>query len=387
MLMESDTKQIEVSRLETLYDIDDLQPEWQALEERSSGVTPFMTWEWCSAVARIRLDGQGLLIMAVRKDGELIGVAPFAEMTMGGLRVLRLLSSGLGEYSLADYQDLLLAEGHEEEGIDALCLDFAKRRWDLLHLQELPAASSNTKRLMEAAARRGWIPQLQSASDVHLLPVAGAWDEYRATLSRSTRNDGGRLTRKLMAEHDASFLNVDGDEEQIARTMETLFDLHTQRWRAVGKPGIFHTEQQKDLHREVARRFAARGMLALSCLRAGDETIAVKYGFQKNGVRYYYSSGFSADPRWEHFRLGLVLDLGLLKDAFDQGIRCVDFMRGDSHYKNHYRMDTHLNQELTLFRNRRVRLQYQIARFAERAVRGMRRKLVWSSSTQQEKAA
>ena len=195
------------------------------------------------------------------------------------------------------------------------------------------------------------------------------------TLSRSTRNDSGRLTRKLIAERAASCVDVDRDPEDVRRAMDDLFDLHTRRWQAAGKPGLFLDERRRDFHREVARRFAERGMLAIPLLRAGDETIAIKYGFQTNGTRYYYSAGFSPDPEWRGFRLGLVADLALLKDAFEQGVRCVDFMRGDGHYKDHFRMETHLNQDLVLFRNQRVRLQYRLAHIARGGLARARRKL------------
>ena len=367
---------IQVSRLSTLPEIDALEQDWHDLEQRCRGITPFATWEWCGAVARHYAGSRPLWVMTLRDGDELIGIAPFAETHLAVLRVLRVLSSALGAYSMADYQDLLLAEDRKDEAVDALCDDLAQRRgWDVLHIQELPAESRTAKELMEAAASRGWSVALQSGSDVHLLPVNGSWDEFRMTLSRSTRNDGGRLTRKLIAEHTASFASVDGDPEDVRRAMDDLFDLHTRRWQSVGKPGIFHGQRQRDFHREVASRFAARRMLAVSLLRAGDETIAVKYGFQTNGTRYYYSAGFSPDPQWDHFRLGLVLDLSLLKDAFDQGVSCVDFMRGDGHYKDHYRMDTHLNQDLLIFRSRRSQVQYRLAHLAKGARARLQRKL------------
>jgi CelD/BcsL family acetyltransferase involved in cellulose biosynthesis len=367
---------IDVSRLATLSEVDALRDEWRQLEERCPEVTPFSTWEWCGAVAKHHVGKRPLWVMTLRDGDELVGIAPFAETRLGGLRLLRLLSSALGAYSMADYQGLLLAGGREDEAITALCEDLVHRPgWDVLHLQELSANSSTTAKLMEYAASRGWPVALRSASDVHMLPINGSWDEYKATLSRSTRNDGGRLTRKLMGEHEAYFTSVDGDLEAVRQAMEELFDLHTQRWESAGKPGIFHGQRQRDFHHEVAGRFAARRMLAMSLLRAGDETIAVKYGFQTNGTRYYYSAGFSPDPRWNRFRLGLVLDLALIKDAFEQGVKCVDFMRGDGHYKDHYRMDTHLNQDLLIFRGRRAQLQYRLARMMRGGTARLQRKL------------
>jgi len=369
-------KQIQVSRLSTLREVDALQQEWRELEGRCREITPFSTWEWCQAVAGYYGGGRPLWVMTLRDGGDLIGIAPFAEKRFGGLRVLRVLSSALGTYSMADYQDLLLAEGREGEAVDALCDDLAGRpQWDVLHLQELPAASRTGRRMKEFAASRGWPATLRPGSDVHRLPISGSWEEYRMTLSRSTRKDGGRLMRKLVAERAGSCAEVDGDAENVRRAMNDLFDLHTQRWRSIGKPGIFHDERRRNFHREVARRFAERRMLAMSLLRAGAETIAVKYGFQANGTRYYYSAGFSPDQRWDHFRLGLVLDLVVLKDAFEQGVRCVDFMRGDGHYKDHYRMDMHLNHDLLIFRSRRSQVQYRLAHLAKGARARLQREL------------
>ncbi len=376
MLTLQKQERIHVSLLTTLPEIDALQDEWRQLEKRCPDVTPFSTWEWCGAVAQYFGGGRPLRVFTFRDDGELLGIAPFAETPVSGLRFLRLLGSGFGHYSIADYQDLLLAEGREDEVIGTLCDVLAQHpTWDALHLQELPASSRVSPRLVSAAASRGWRPVLRRDSDVHLLPIDGSWDSYKATLSRSTRNDGGRQTRKLIAEYDASFASVGDDEEAVCKAMEELFDLHTRRWQAAGKPGIFRDQRRRDFHRQVARRFARRRMLALYLLRSGDETIAIHYGFQSDGTTYVYALGSNPDRHWQRLRVGLVLDLHLIKDAFEQGACCVDFMRGDGHYKSHFRTGTDFNQDLLVFRNRRVQLQYRLTRAARGAIGRLRRKL------------
>jgi len=353
---------MQVTRLDSLDEMAALQSEWRELESRCAGLTPFSTWEWCDAVARYRIDGQPLAVFALRDRGELLGIAPFATTRFAGLRTFRLLSSGLGRYSLADYQDLPMADERRGDVIEALCDALARQRgWDVLHLQELPPSSRTTADLMSAAARRGWPVILQSGSDVHMLNISGDWESYRASLSRSVRNDTGRQTRKLVGEYGASFATIGDDHTAAGKAMEQLFDLHTRRWQASGQPGIFRSQDRRDFHLEVARRFAGRGMLELSLLQAGDDTIAIKYGFKSDGTVYYYAAGYSPDEQWRHYRLGMILDFQIMEDAFARGLHCIDLMRGEGHYKDHYRMDTHLNQDLLIFRNRRAQLQYRMA--------------------------
>ena len=369
-------RRIQASRLTTLPEIDALRDEWRQLEERCPDLTPFSTWEWCRSVAKHYGDGRPLWVFTLRSDGDLVGIAPFTETRLGGLRLLRFIGSGSGRYSMADYQDLLTAEGHEDEVVAAFCDDLARQpAWDVLHLQELPPSSRTPARLTAAAASQGWLTQLKPGSDVHLLPLNGTWDSYKATLSRSTRNGTGRKIRKLVAEHEGSFVTVGDDESAVRAAMEDLFDLHTRRWSSVGKPGIFSTPRRRRFDHEVAGRLAQRGMLRMFLLKSGDRTIGVSYGFQRDGMEYHYGGGFDPAPEWNHFRLGMALDLWIIEDSFRRGVRCVNFLRGEGHYKEHYRTETRFNQDLLVFRNRRALLHYRFARVARGALNRLRRRL------------
>jgi CelD/BcsL family acetyltransferase involved in cellulose biosynthesis len=370
-------RRIQASRLTTLPEIDALRDEWRQLEERCPDLTPFSTWEWCSTVAEYYGGGRPFWVFALRDGGALVGIAPFAETRLGGLRLLRFIGSALGRYSVADYQDLLTAEGYEDEVVAAFCDELAQQpAWDVLHLQEMPSSSRTTGRLIAGAASRGWLTQLKPGSDVHPLPLNGTWDSYKATLSPSTRNDTGRKMRKLVAERAASFSSVGDDESEVRAAMEDLFDLHTRRWNSVGKPGIFATQRRRRLDHQLASRFAQRGMLRMYLLRSGDRTIAVSYGFLRDGAQYHYAGGFDPAPEWNRFRLGMTLDLWIIEDSFRRGVRCLDLLRGDARYKDHYRAQTRFNQDLLIFRNRRARLHYRFARIARAAYERLRRKLV-----------
>ena len=118
---------LKVSRLTRLSEIDALADEWHQLEGRARDATPFSTWEWCGAVAKFHVAGRPLWVFTLRDGGELVGIAPFAETRFGGLRLLRMLGSALLPYSMADYQEFLLAEDREDDAIAALCDDLSRR--------------------------------------------------------------------------------------------------------------------------------------------------------------------------------------------------------------------------------------------------------------------
>jgi CelD/BcsL family acetyltransferase involved in cellulose biosynthesis len=278
---------------------------------------------------------------------------------------------------MADYEDLLIVDGYEAAVIQALCDELAKSPpgWDIVHLQELPEQSRTAEPLVSCAGDRGWIVEVQLDSDVYPLALTGDWDSYRAGLSRTTRNDTGRQTRKLVNERDGSFVTLNGDRGDIEGAMEALFELHTARWATMEKPGIFRDPHKRRFHQELARRFARRRMLMLSLLNSGDHTIAAKYGFEHAGIQYHYAGGFSTGPEWAHYRLGMILDLHTIQQAFERRMDCVDFMRGENQYKRHYHTQSSVNQQILIFRSRRARLHYEGARLLRRLTERTGRRL------------
>jgi CelD/BcsL family acetyltransferase involved in cellulose biosynthesis len=366
---------VQASRLAALPELEALRDEWRRLEKHCPDLTPFSTWEWCHTAAMYYGGDRPLWLFTFRDGGDLVGIAPFAETRLGGLRLLRFIGSGLSSYAIADYQDILAVEGREDEIIAVFCDELALQPpWDVLHLQELPSSSRTVDRLVAGTQSRGWLTQLKPGSDIHLIPIDGTWDSYKAKLSKRMR----RLTRTA-AERAAAFITVSDDDGAVHAAMQELFDLHTRRWGSVGMPGIFGTEQKRDFYHEVAARFAHRGMLRISLLRCEDQTVAISLGFLHGGVQYLYITGFDPDPEWARFRFGLVLSLETMKDAFERGVRCVDWMRGAHLYKDRLLTEEHFNQDLLVFRNRRVRLHYrfacQFARVAGGGYERLRRKL------------
>jgi CelD/BcsL family acetyltransferase involved in cellulose biosynthesis len=364
---------IRLSRIERLSDLESMGDEWRQLESRCPDLRVFSTWEWCGAVIHHFPSEEPLWVFAARDGDDLVGLAPLGRRLEDGQRVLRLLGTGLGPYSVADYQDLLLSEGLEGSITDALCaaLQELSDDWDILHLQEIPDSSRSLAPLIASARARGWRCVQRPGSDVYPLTLPESWGTYRAWLSTKTRKQLERKLRKLVRERNGEFICI-SDEQSLERAMNTLFELHTRRWHSVGKPGIFRTEQRRRFHQEVARRFFQRAILSLTLLKADGEAVGASYAFVWNGTDHLYTSGFCPDPEWSPYGLGTNMDVHEIRLSIERGMRCVDFLRGDGHYKQHYRAEGRYNRELLVFRDALTQIRYQMVKLARRTAGRLR---------------
>jgi CelD/BcsL family acetyltransferase involved in cellulose biosynthesis len=359
---------LRISRIERISDLESMSDEWRHLETRCPDLKVFSTWEWCITVARHFQNEEPLWVFAVRDGEHLVGLAPLARLPGDGPRIVRHIGTGLGPYSVADYQDLLLSEGYEQAVVEALCdkLHELADGWDVLHLQEIPLSSRTPALLVASARTRGWRCIEKPGSDVHLLMLPESWQVYRSSLSHRTRKQFERRHRKLVRECNAEFIRVE-DEGQLQDAMNALYALHTRRWSAAGKPGIFRTEQRRNFHQEVARRFHQRGALNLVLVKANGQVIGASYAFIWGGTNYLYAGGYLPEREWHPYALGTSTDVNEIRTSIGLGLRCVDFLRGDPHYKDRYHTETRYNRQLLVFRDRRAQFRYQVSELARRA--------------------
>src|SRR6187200_2019761 len=102
--------------IETFDQFVDLRDEWNALLAASTTDCVFLTHEWLSVWWKHLAERRRLSILALRKDGELVGILPLAEQPARITRMmpscLELLGSGVIG---SDYLDSLVRPGYEED--------------------------------------------------------------------------------------------------------------------------------------------------------------------------------------------------------------------------------------------------------------------------------
>lgn len=147
-----------------------------------------------------------------------------------------------------------------------------------------------------------------------------SWDELLASRSANFRWQVRRRRARLEERHAVQF--------SLSEDVDGLIALHEARWDGVSRS---FAGARADLHREVARAFAARGDLRLRTLALDGTPVAGLYALRFAGDEWFYQSG--RDLRCASLSVGFVLLAEAIRKAADDGVGSYRLLRGGETYK------------------------------------------------------
>jgi CelD/BcsL family acetyltransferase involved in cellulose biosynthesis len=307
-------------RLEPLDDLESARATWEPLSERSDNV--FSTWEWASSWWKEFGRDRPLLLTAVLGDGgEPVALLPLYLSARRPLRTIRFLGHGpadqLGPVCDAERLDDAMAALRR-----ALAAPLFP--WGLFIADRLPGGHDWNAALGARTLER------QSSPLMHT--DGRSWDEFLASRSKNFREQVRRRERKLAREHELRFRLTTA--ERFDGDFDTLVRLHDVRW---GDGSQAFTGALERFHRDFARRALDRGWLRLWVMEVDGQAVAAWYGYRFGGVESYYNSG--RDRSWDSYRVGFVLLVHTMREAFDDGMREYRMLRGGEEYKSRFATD------------------------------------------------
>lgn len=304
-------------------ELEDLRKEWRALWCATVGTTPFQSPEWLIPWWRHVGEGE-LRVLEMRSRGRLAGLVPLYIYTEPDSGVRKLFILGCGN---SDYLDLLAEPSSGSAVMSAFCnwLSESSDEFDLCEFQQLRAESLFLCGAPECAES---ITQVQDVcpvldlsravnGSIQMCLPASMWQNINYYAKRADKVGG---TAIRLTSHDS-----------LDESLEALFELHSRRWREVGKPGVLERETIKEFHRETALAMLISGMLRLYTIHIGSRIAGVLYGFFHAGVFYYYLGGL--DPEFRDVSPGTLLIAHAAERAVEEGARTFDFLRGRESYK------------------------------------------------------
>lgn len=299
-----------------------LRQEWSELWERCPSATPFQSPEWLLPWWK-HFGNSKLLVLALRRNKRLIGLAPFFVFRRQEDRLLQISLIGTG---ISDYLDVIIEPDTAIEGAERIFeyLLSKKSRWDVCDFQELrresPLLRADTAGMHSTVEAMEVCPVL-SLPDTVASFRAGLTARFRKRL-RYTRNT---INRK------GEMLSEMASEETVEEYLDVLFHLHRTVWKERNMSGVLTDPRLRAFHGDVCKGFLERGWLRLRILRLGGPPIAALYSFAAKGRLYCYLSGF--DPEAAHCSPGKFILWRAIEDAITERINEFDFLRGREDYK------------------------------------------------------
>jgi CelD/BcsL family acetyltransferase involved in cellulose biosynthesis len=168
--------------------------------------------------------------------------------------------------------------------------------------------------------------------------IRDPWDTYYRRKRKKFRYNLRRAEQKLGEIGAVDFLHTTRPEE-IERRIDWAFGLYAKSPHCRAKSSLWMTTKGRELLRQVALRFAARGWMDLTFLLVGGVPVAFCYGFRTETDYYFYATAFDPDPRYRPYSPGTLLVKHVLQRSFDLGVERFDFMLGDEPYKRVWATD------------------------------------------------
>ncbi len=310
--------------IEVLDNFDDpgCTPEqWNALLHRGGTDTVFLTWEyqraWWESFQRT-----GLLLIAARRDGQLIAIAPFfaEEGTVcfvgsGGSDYLDFI----GDIAAPEILDELLQCARDRVP-DFICFRFF----------HLPDESPTANLLRASAPRLGLVIREEGVqfAPATQLGVDGAADVALTQKKSLLRHEAWFLrSGKLDVRHYST-------AEEIEPHLADFFQQHIARWNVTPHPSLFHDARQQFFYRTLTQYASSAGWLRFTRIAADGRPIAFHFGFAYNNSFLWYKPAFAIELA--RHSPGEVLLRRLLLRAIDEGAHTFDFGLGNEPFKQRF---------------------------------------------------
>ena len=326
---------LNVRRIADSDKVQQLSRDW----DRLAGCLPLRSFAWHSSWWKHYGDQRELYVLVVQDENQsVVGIAPwYAQQLTGQGHVLAWLGSG---EACSDYQSILVQPDNADAVTEALSewLDAATAddSWDLLHLDAAPTHDAAVTQLVEQLWTAGHTVHREAGPNCWRIELPATWEDYVDSLSKSHRKQVRRIERRQLDTGRARF-HLAGSEEDLARGLDILVDLHQQRRLSLGEPGCFASLQFEGFLRDAARELLTSGQLRLGWVEVEGAPAAAEFQLSGGAVTYAYQAG--VNPNLLDEEPGRIINIATIRHALQQGERAFDFLRGDEPYKAHWRAE------------------------------------------------
>ncbi len=264
-------------------------------------------------------------------DGAPLMLLPLGIERRWGVRTLAFLDAGVSDYNAP----VLFRETPDWDARQSCAIlqeiFAALPAFDVALFEKMPADVLGRPNPLLHLGARAW------PCEGHAAATAKSWAEFSSSRIKHSKRFA-RYHRQLQKTGPVAY--VVADLESCEPCLEKLFAQKQARFIETRVPGFSEQPGMQDFYREATKRFLGAGLVHLSTVVAGQQTIAAQWGLRQ-GDRYYYLICGYEGGEWEKFSPGRLVTEAMLKWCHENGVGVADFGIGDEVYKYEY-CDKHL---------------------------------------------
>jgi CelD/BcsL family acetyltransferase involved in cellulose biosynthesis len=263
--------------------IDRIAPEWRALCVDGTHNEPFYRPEWIAAYLRAFEPQAKVVLVTVRRGGQLRAVLPLVEDKVGlfGVGATR-LRGPVNEHS--NRLDLIHGDGDSEWAIATAWHALANLSgWDVIDVRHVPDGGA-LHQVLDCATDAGYATSKRETLRSPYIPLAdSAPAKGYSPPDASFRRNLRRGMRKLEAFGPVQVVRRDTVD---AHTLERFFSTELAGWKGRSGTAIACRPETLRFYTDVANAASRLGYFALYELWCGDSPVAFDLGFTLQG-RYF----------------------------------------------------------------------------------------------------
>lgn len=319
-----DSATISVSWITDFSELSAFTPEWRELYERAGRQNPFASPDWLGTWARHFVPERDLAVVAVRRNDELIGLAPWYENrnhTGRLLRRLRLLGSGR-HAALTELPQVLTLPGESRSVLRAAVSELFQHsnRWDLFELALMEDQGwFEPEWLGREAGRSGQVHHITTrAANVLALPTDKA--DLQKMIKRNLLESVHRSRNRLNRQAGSWKVTVHEDVAGIECALPALTRLHSARSQMTDRrhhPDYLAGAGCYEFLSEALRCMARSGRAQIFTLDVDGSQVAAQLVLHAADSAYIGSSG--VDPDWWKFGPVTLLQWYAAEAAIERG--------------------------------------------------------------------
>lgn len=333
--MADDLSHLHAMTVELVHTTDGLQQlgsEWRGLEAEV-GLLPFVSWDWNVAwwrnLSRRRLTScDRLFVLAMRRRGKLVGVAPLmlTERPSRGLRLRCLRYFGVDQ-NITEVTGPLCSLEDEAEFHEAL-LDYLfehRGEWDCAILGGI-RATGDAPAIVARYATPVW---LEDVIDF-VLPLPSSWQEFKATRSRNIKESLRKCVNSLRRDNLTPTFRVVTEGRELRQGLDVFLQLHAARaalHQTVIHDNVFADPASRTFLYELSDRYSAAGKIRLFSIEIEGCTVAARIALVAGSSLYLYYSGY--DPAYAKYGVMTHVVARAIQYGIEHGFETINLSTGN----------------------------------------------------------